>query len=164
MYKLTDEEIRQMTKKIEEIPQEFKERCEEIRLGALKGKNKYHAPRTLVLNVYLLYRNKLKKWASMKILENYEDTELKKLVRNALEDTIQKVESIKKEYHSGYSEKPGPLAVKFVDPPIPTNKGKYDGTGHPKVETQLDFEPVPFADKDFIEQHRRKDPCNCTIL
>ena len=32
-----------------------------------------------------------------------------------------------------------------------------------KVETSLDFEPAPVAEQDFIEQHRRKDPCNCTL-
>ena len=45
-----------------------------------------------------------------------------------------------------------------------TNKTKYEGTGYEKVETPLDLKPAPFADPKFIEQNRRKDPCNCTIL
>ena len=163
MYPLTVKEISQMTKKIKEIPQKFKEECEKIRLGALEGKNKYHAPRTIVLGVYISYRDKLKEWASKEILENYEDKE-KDLVINALEDAIQEVKYIKEEYSPPYSEEQGPLVVKFKPRPIPTNKTEYDGPGHPKVETPLNFEPAPFADPEFIEQHRRKDPCNCTIL
>ena len=84
--------------------------------------------------------------------------------RKTLNIAKEKVEQTYKKYRPPYSEEQGPLAVKFVRPPIPTNKTEYDGPGHPKVETPLDFEPAPFADPKFIEQHRRKDPCNCTIL
>ena len=155
--RLTNKEIINV---IEEIPQEFEERCEKIRLGALGGKNKYHAPRTLVLDTYLFYSRKLKE------LEIYgsDRKTLKKKLEKIAKIAKEKVEKTYKKYCPPYSEEPGPLAVKFVPPPIPTNKGKYDGTGHPKVETQLDFERAPFADPEFIEQHRRKDPCNCTIL
>ena len=158
--RLTNKEIINL---IEKIPQEFEEHCEEIRLGALNGKNIYHAPRSKVLEAYLLHSEKLSFWKN-KVDEFSGSMKTKKILKLALKKSKEKIKKTYKKYCPPYSEKQGHFAVKFVPPPIPTNKTEYDGPGHPKVETPLDFELAPFADKDFVEQNRRKDPCNCTIL
>jgi len=163
---LTYKEINDMLQKIRETPQEFEKSCEVIRVQALNGNNIYHSPRSKVLEAYLLHSKKLNSWEN-KVDEfsgSIEEMKTKKILEIALKKSKEKIKKTYKKYRPPYSEKQGPFAVKFVPPPIPTNKTEYDGPGHPKVETPLDFELAPFADRDFVEQHRRKDPCNCTIL
>lgn len=96
-------------------------------------------------------------------MDEYSGSKEKQKLQQALKNSIKKVTDTYKKYRPPYSEEQSSFAVKFKKPPIPTNKGKYDGPGHPKVKT-LNFEPAPLANKEFIEQNRRKkEPCNCTI-
>ena len=150
--------------KIKEIHKKFDERCEEIRVQALNGNEIYHSPRELVWKTYSYYSNKLKYWEREVASSEIYGPTSKKELQQVLKNTKQEVEKTYKKYSPPDSEKQGPLAVKFKPGPNPTNKTEYDGPGHPKVETPLNFKAAPFADKDFTEQHRRKDPCNCTIL
>jgi hypothetical protein len=148
---------------IKDLLQTFKYHCEDIRKQALKGDRKYSTPRTKVQTAYLECKEVFNSFE-----KNIQRSTTGKLRKKKLLIVLEKVrvdiEDTYKNYRPEDEEKGGALAVEFVKVPMRENTTKYGGTGYKKVETSLDFEPAPFAEQDFIEQHRRKDPCNCTIL
>jgi len=158
MYQMAFRDERTLSvKQIKATVERFETQCETIRINAEQGKIGFHVPQTLVLQEYLRCRDELAHYTLF--LDNLSDETRRKKVFNILLSTLTAARANMEEIEKKYSKR-----VKFRPLGQPDNRSSYDGQRYPKVVTPFKFERVPLADSDFVEEHRRENPCNCTLL